>query len=97
MIPKEADIYHYFLPDGNPENEVEKYAMTLGDFISLKVGYRPENALLIDKFKYDFSPINTSQFKVWINQNMSNEKTRMDKRYKFIRSRLSALVKSIGL
>jgi len=97
IIPKEADIYHYFLPDGNPENEVEKYAMTLGDFISLKVGCRPENALLIDKFKYDFSPINTSQFEVWINQNMSNEKTRMDKRYKFIRNRLSALIKSIGL
>jgi hypothetical protein len=97
MIPKEADIYHYFLPKGNPANEVEKYAMTLDDFISLKVGYRPENARLIDKFKYDFSPVNTSEFIEWINQTMPNEKKHMDKGYEFIKNRLSALVKSIGL
>lgn len=93
LIPKEAEIYHYFLPDGNPENEVEKYAMTLKDFISLKVGYRPEHAPLINKFKYDFSPVDAALFQEWISQQMPTNKTHADKGYAFVKNKLSAWFK----
>jgi hypothetical protein len=74
MIPHQADIVHYFLPDGNPKNKVEKYSMTLEDFIHLKGGNRPEHAELLEAFDYDFSPIGTAAFKRWLDQNIIAEK-----------------------
>lgn len=65
MIPKGASISHYFLPDGNPVNKVEKYAMTLEDFINLKGGQRPEHAVLEETFIYDFSPVEVASFVKW--------------------------------
>ncbi len=62
LIPSKAEIRHYYLPDGNPDNAVEEYAMTLQDFITLKVGHRPENATLLRQFNYDFSPMRKAAF-----------------------------------
>ena len=67
MIPQEAEICHYFLPDGNPQNPVEKYAMTLDDFIHLKGGRRPEKARLEETFLHDFSPVEAAPFLQWAN------------------------------
>lgn len=69
LVPEEAQILHYFLPDGNPANKVEKYSMTLNDFVNLKGGQRPENAVLEDIFEYDFSSVEVSDFMQWVEQN----------------------------
>ena len=74
MIPQEADILHYFLPESDPKNKVEKYSMTLDDFINLKGGQRPENAKLIDSFDFDFSPIEVDPFVKWLQQNNPDKK-----------------------
>ena len=68
MIPEQAGIYHYFLPEGNPENPVEKYAMTLDDFIHLKVGHSPERAERVDTFRHEFAPMDEAAFKKWVRQ-----------------------------
>lgn len=66
MVPEDAEIYHYYLPEGDPSRMVEKYSMTLEDFIHLKEGQRPENSSLIDTFKFDFSAIDKSTFNTWL-------------------------------
>lgn len=66
MIPEEAEIYHYFLPDGNPDNPVEEYTMDPKDFIHLKEGERPQSAKLIQTFSYDFSAMDKADFLAWI-------------------------------
>ena len=65
VIPDGAEIVHYYLPDGNPQNKVEKYEMTLNDFINLKGGQRPGEAKLIDTFDYDFAAMDTRVFMEW--------------------------------
>lgn len=62
LVPEQAEIVHYFLPDGNPQNEVEEYAMTLHDFVNLKGGQRPQHAPLVRKFKYDFNSVSLEAF-----------------------------------
>ena len=62
IIPEPADIFHYFLPDGNPINKIEQYKMTLDDFVNLKVGFRPQNAELVRKFQYDFSALEKQEY-----------------------------------
>jgi ectoine hydroxylase-related dioxygenase (phytanoyl-CoA dioxygenase family) len=86
MIPQEAEIRHYFLPEADPDREVEEYAMTLDDFITLKVGHRPENARLIRKFRYDFSAVDRKYF----NQKVGAPKNK-DSRYEQIKQKLSTL------
>lgn len=66
FIPKEADIFHYYLPEGDPGNLVEKYHMELEDFIHLKEGQRPTGAQLIDTFRFDFSPLGREEFRSWL-------------------------------
>ena len=66
LIPRDAEIYHYYLPNGNPDNLVEKYTMGLEDFIHLKEGQRPQGAQLIDKFHYDFSAMDRVSFIDWL-------------------------------
>lgn len=73
MIPHEAEICHYFLPEGNPQNQVEKYSMTLEDFIHLKENHRPEGAKLEQKFHYDFSPMDKASFLTWIKNSPNNQ------------------------
>ncbi len=90
IIPQDAEILHYFLPDGNPENEVEKYTMTLQDFITLKVGQRPDSAVLVDKFKYDFSAANIEMIKAKLNLLNSNT-TNSDILYGKFKRKLSSL------
>jgi hypothetical protein len=93
MIPKEAEIRHYFLPDGNPDNEVEEYAMTLQDFITLKVGHRPEKAPLIRKFKYDFSAVDLDYFYQKVGK--AKEKNR-NTGYERFKQKISALFRVSG-
>jgi hypothetical protein len=88
MIPQGAEIFHYFLPDGNPANKTEKYAMTLNDFINLKGGQRPQHAELRETFSYDFSPVNAASFFKSPNQHKSTR----NNGYGFIRNQLSALL-----
>lgn len=57
LIPEGADIRHYFLPGGDPAQQVEEYTMTLHDFIHLKVGQRPAHATLVRTFHHDFSAV----------------------------------------
>ena len=76
MVPQQADILHYFLPEGDPKNNVEKYSMTLDDFINLKGGHRPENAKLIDSFAFDFSPVEVESFVKWMQQNNPDVKVK---------------------
>lgn len=63
MVPQKTQVVHYFLPEGNPNNEVEEYAMTLHDFVNLKGGQRPQHAPLVRKFRYDFSAVSEQNFK----------------------------------
>ena len=91
MIPKDARIYHYFLPDGNPANKVEEYAMVLNDFINLKYGQRPQNALLRKTFTFDFSPVDTATFLKELKYKIEEK----DHGYKFIKQRLFALLTGI--
>jgi hypothetical protein len=92
MIPKEAEIFHYFLPEGNPNNKVEKYAMTLDDFINLKVGHRPEHAPLLESFNYDFSEIEEASFINWVNNNFPDQKKLNNKNgYALIKDKLCSL------
>ena len=91
MIPKEASIYHYFLPDGNPNNKVEKYAMTLEDFVNLKGGQRPEHAVLEETFLYDFSPIKVSTFINWLKQTQPKSISKNGENKSLI-SRLSSIL-----
>lgn len=91
MIPQEAEIFHYFLPNGDPENEVEKYAMSLDDFVNLKVGHRPDTAILVDKFKHDFIPVDEVYFKKWLKHNFPRPKeTIKSYGYEVIKNKLSA-------
>ena len=92
LIPKDADICHYFLPDGNPDKEVEKYAMTLEDFVNLKGGQRPEKAPMVEKFKHDFAPVDVAEFKKWLSRNETPQNLISDG-YNFISTNLSALFK----
>jgi hypothetical protein len=89
MIPEEAEIRHYFLPDGDPKNEVEEYAMALQDFVTLKVGQRPESARLIKKFKYDFSSVGPDYFQAVTGPKM--EEKGNHNLYAQFKQRLSAL------
>jgi hypothetical protein len=91
MIPEGASICHYFLPDGNPANHVEKYAMTLNDFINLKGGQRPEHAVLEETFMYDFSPVEVESFL----KPIANKKPQENNGYQFIRNQISALFKGV--
>jgi len=91
IIPEDASIYHYFLPDGNPDNKVEKYAMTLNDFINLKGGQRPQHAVLEETFMYDFSPVNAKSFLKYI----TNKRSQENNVYQFIRNQISALFKGV--
>lgn len=91
MIPKTAEIKHYFLPEGNPENEVEEYNMTLSDFIELKVGHRPQHAQLIRTFKYDFSPIEHNCFQQ-LSQPLNNSVSTITT-YAHIKQKISAFLR----
>jgi hypothetical protein len=96
MMPEGADIIHYFLPEGDPKNKVEKYLMTMNDFIHLKGGQRPEHAQLIDTFAYDFSSIEVKAFQTWIDHNCPVEKTpsiNNSSSFELIKNKLSALFK----
>jgi len=94
MVPEDAEILHYFLPEGNPKNKVEKYAMTLTDFVNLKGGERPANATLIETFEYDFSPVEAADFLEWANQLNDNNKSPVEHGYKSFRNYLSSLFRS---
>jgi ectoine hydroxylase-related dioxygenase (phytanoyl-CoA dioxygenase family) len=87
MVPAEAAIVHYFLPEGNAENEVEEYAMTLQDFVNLKGGQRPQHAPLVRKFKYDFSPVNELEFRWKLSVEINENKTLMN----YAKQKLSTL------
>jgi ectoine hydroxylase-related dioxygenase (phytanoyl-CoA dioxygenase family) len=91
MIPDAADIRHYFLPNGNPENEVEEYTMTLQDFITLKVGHRPESAPLVRTFKYDFSPIDITYFESLV-KHLKRTPAKLNS-YEQLKQKLSTLFK----
>jgi ectoine hydroxylase-related dioxygenase (phytanoyl-CoA dioxygenase family) len=88
MIPQEAEITHYFLPEGDPQNEVEEYVMTLQDFVYLKVGQRPENARLNKKFIYDFSPVDAAYLRKEKGVEESQENHNL---YEQFKQRLSAI------
>lgn len=90
MVPKDAEIVHYFLPDGNPENEVEEYAMTLHDFVNLKGGQRPQHAPLLRKFSYDFSAVNPAEFAKKLKDPKKN-KSLLNNGYEYARQKLSTL------
>ncbi len=90
MIPKEAEIVHYFLPSGNPANKVEEYKMTLADFLTLKVGKRPVNATLTNSFNYDFSPITALELKKITSANAHSDKPPIDL-YEKLKHKLSTL------
>lgn len=95
MIPSGAEIFHYFLPDGDPGNEVEKYAMSLNDFVNLKVGQRPDSAILIDKFKYDFLPVEESFFIQWLEEKFPKPQIPINNYgYGFIKNKLSTLFRN---
>ena len=91
MVPENAEILHYFLPEGKPQNKVEKYAMTLDDFVNLKGGQRPVGAALLDTFEYDFSPVDVSIFLEWAKRANSNQKPLVEHGLKSFRSYLSSL------
>ena len=95
IVPKEAQIFHYFLPDGNPQNKVEKYAMTLNDFINLKSGQRPANAWLEEIIEYDFSQVEVPEFMQWVEQNKVEQKLNKKNVYKSIRNKLSTIFGNI--
>jgi hypothetical protein len=90
MIPKRAEIIHYFLPCGNPANKVEEYKMTISDFLTLKVGQRPVSATLTNSFNYDFSPITDLEFKKITSTNEHSDKTPIDL-YEKLKQKLSTL------
>ena len=92
MVPQQAEIVHYFLPDGNPENEVEEYAMTLQDFVNLKGGQRPQHAPLVRKFKYDFGAVSEQEFSKKLGLELSENKTLMN----YAKQKLSALFRVAG-
>ena len=96
MIPAEAEICHYFLPDGNPANKVEKYAMTLDDFIHLKGGQRPEKAELVETFQHDFAPADVDAFLTWVGHTDPHKKLPANYGYEFFRNKLSALFRIAG-
>lgn len=91
MIPQEAEICHYFLPDGNPKSPVEKYAMTLDDFIHLKGGQRPENAVLEKTFLHDFSSMEPADFLQWANGGEQPSPSTTKTVYGTIKQKLSTL------
>jgi len=96
MIPEEADICHYFLPEGNPENRVEKYAMSLDDFVNLKGGQRPEKAELVEVFKHEFTPADATAFFKWVQQMNPDKKRNSNYGYEFFRDKLSAFFRNAG-
>ena len=91
MVPQEAEILHYFLPEGNPDNAVEEYAMTLDDFVNLKGGQRPEKAPLLRSFKYDFSAVSADEFKLKLGINENRNKSLLTNGYLYARKKLSTL------
>lgn len=91
MIPKDAEICHYFLPDGDARNPVEKYAMTLDDFIHLKGGQRPQKARLEERFLHDFSLMEPKDFMQWIHAHEPSSSVRNKTLYDNVKHRLSAL------
>jgi ectoine hydroxylase-related dioxygenase (phytanoyl-CoA dioxygenase family) len=92
MVPAEASIVHYFLPEGNESNEVEEYAMTLQDFVNLKSGQRPQHAPLLRKFKYDFSAVNELDFRNKLGVEANKNKTLMN----YAKQKLSTLFRIAG-
>lgn len=88
LVPEDASIYHYYLPNADPSQKVEQYEMTLEDFVQLEGGKRPKNAKLINSFFYDFTPI---QNKVLSSIQKKNPK-KIDQNDTF-RNKLQALFK----
>jgi len=91
MIPEQAKIVHYFLPDGNEANEVEEYAMTLEDFVNLKGGQRPQQAPLVRKFKYNFDAVSRKDFLNKLEIGSGKSKSFMKDRYEYAKQKLSTL------
>lgn len=91
MVPEEAEIVHYFLPDGNDKNEVEEYSMALEDFVNLKGGQRPQRARLLKKFHYDFSAIEEKDFLSKLKNRKNNSIVNYG--YEYARRKISALFK----
>ncbi len=96
MVPQDAEIVHYFLPDGNELNEVEEYAMSLQDFVTLKGGQRPANARLVRKFKYDFSAVDVNEFKAKAGLAIAKPKSLLNDGYTYAKQKLSALFRFAG-
>jgi len=96
MIPKDADIVHYFLPDGNPANEVEEYAMSLEDFVNLKGGKRPQSAPLIKKFNYDFSAVSRETFLSKLGINNEANKSFVKYGFEYAKQKVSTLFRVAG-
>ena len=93
LIPQGAEIYHYFLQDGNDENPVELYAMTWDDFVNLRKGHRPEGARLIKSFKADFSPVSDSLFYQWLGVKSPDQPVQSNNVYESIKRKISAIFK----
>lgn len=90
MIPQQAKILHYFLPDGNEANAVEEYAMSLEDFVNLKGGQRPQKATLIRKFMYDFDAVSRQDFLIKVGVNNYLSKSLVKAGYEYAKQKLSA-------
>ena len=96
LIPQDVEIVHYFLPDGNEKNEVEEYLMTLEDFVNLKGGHRPQQAPLVQKFKYNFDAVNKQDFLNKLEKNNRENKSLVKDGYNYAKDRISALFRVAG-
>ena len=63
IVPKEANLYHFFCEDGQT---VEKYPVETEDIYHMRYKVKPEYLTSDVSFDYDFPRVNETVFQEWI-------------------------------
>jgi hypothetical protein len=66
IVPKDAQLYHYYWEQGQPNNKIEQYAMTPEAFYTLKRGMRPTEGRFLGYVTHDFTPVTEREFKTYL-------------------------------
>ena len=66
MCTSGCDIHYHYMPDGNPENRIEKYLMAPDMYYDLQLTGKPNRGKLVDYISHSFEPVKEETFKKWI-------------------------------
>lgn len=63
-----ADLVHYYLPNGDPNKELEKYSMTKEAYIHFVKEQPPAKGVFLENVRHDFKQVDEKELKSMLNK-----------------------------